>query len=142
MEWHFHRLPGLQPQKVDTAFQRHNPAIEQLLWAHLLAAKVVDEEQAKIDKVLQKVVGKFKGADDLTDREAKVVGRNLDAIANGTHRYMMGEIKVARIMNKSALDGLRALAVYSAQSLKVYGKVGKEVEEAAKDDLGSGASED
>ena len=53
-EWNFQRLPGVQAQKVDARFQRDDPAIEQLLRADLLAAKVVDEEHAAIGFHLQR----------------------------------------------------------------------------------------
>ncbi len=44
----------MQAQKVDARFQRHDPAIEQLLRADLLAAKVVDEEHAAVGFHLQR----------------------------------------------------------------------------------------
>ncbi len=47
-EWNLQRMTGLQPQEIDPGLQRHDPAVEQLLRADRLAAKVVDEEHAAV----------------------------------------------------------------------------------------------
>src|SRR5205823_4257298 len=45
---------GLQGQIVNAFFQGHNPAIEQSLWADLLAAKVVNEKETAVGLQLER----------------------------------------------------------------------------------------
>lgn len=97
---------------------------------------IVLEENSKLNKALGKHRESF--YDKIGDRtagDAKVIHANLISIENGVLRYGIGELQAARIANKAALDGLRALSVYAARSLKAYGKVGKEIEDATKDDI-------
>ncbi len=61
VERDFHFAPGVQAQIIETVFQRDDPAIEQIARANLLAAEVVNEQDAAIGFDLERGFVKFGG---------------------------------------------------------------------------------
>ena len=56
---HLQLAPGMQGQVIDPVFQRNDPAVEQVARAHLLAAKVVDQQDPAVGFHLERRLVKF-----------------------------------------------------------------------------------
>ena len=76
VERHLKLLAGVQRQVVDAALERHDPAVQQVLRTHPLAAEVVDQEDAAVGLQLQRRLVELR---QRVERQVEHVERELAA---------------------------------------------------------------
>jgi hypothetical protein len=47
-EWYFDLLSGVQREIINAPFERHDPAVQEILRRNSLPAKVVDDQRAAV----------------------------------------------------------------------------------------------